>query len=335
MPTAIPVTLIGGYLGAGKTTLVNHLLRERGERRIAVLGNDFGDLSIDDDLIESRDGTVLKLAGGCVCCSFGSDLMAALQQMRDMHPAPEHILIETSGVALPGAVARMLGLLAGLQLDTVLVLADADTLRERADDRYVGDLVRQQLAEADLVLLNKSDLVAPTALEAMQRWLLETTPHARVLPCRHSRIGAELLWDGGLAHASEPAPQRDGASRFRHIGMVATRLSTMDDATRLFASLSIEFAHAVNLPRLADALAAPSLRLLRAKGLMRDSDGRPMSLQLVGARHTLAESAHARPEVGRLVCIALRGALQGDHIRAALAACAAEPAAGPATASVA
>jgi G3E family GTPase len=107
----IPVTLIGGYLGAGKTTLVNHLLRERGERRIAVLVNDFGELPIDDALIESRDGTLLQLAGGCVCCSFGSDLMAALQQMLALQPQPEHILIETSGVALPAAVARVLGLL--------------------------------------------------------------------------------------------------------------------------------------------------------------------------------------------------------------------------------
>lgn len=99
----IAVTVIGGYLGAGKTTLVNHLLREREGRRIAVLVNDFGELSIDDDLIESTDGNVMRLAGGCVCCSFGSDLVAALMVMPDMLPRPEHILIETSGVALPGA----------------------------------------------------------------------------------------------------------------------------------------------------------------------------------------------------------------------------------------
>ena len=89
----IPVTLIGGYLGAGKTTLVNHLLRQREGRRIAVLVNDFGDLSIDADLIEAREGELLRLAGGCVCCSFGSDLVAALLQMRALRPAPDHILI--------------------------------------------------------------------------------------------------------------------------------------------------------------------------------------------------------------------------------------------------
>jgi G3E family GTPase len=107
---AIPVTIVGGYLGAGKTTLVNHLLRHSQGRRIAVLVNDFGELAIDAELIEARDGDMLQLAGGCVCCSFGSDLLAALLRLRDMQPAPRHILIETSGVALPGAVARTLTL---------------------------------------------------------------------------------------------------------------------------------------------------------------------------------------------------------------------------------
>jgi len=174
VPPPIPVTVIGGYLGAGKTTLVNHLLQERAGRRIAVLVNDFGDLSIDDDLIEARDAALLRLAGGCVCCSFGHDLMAALQQMRDLRPAPEHILIECSGVAHPAAVARTLTLLPGLTLDAVLVLADAETLRQRCADRYVGELVLQQLREADFVALNKIDLAMPDDVAALQTWLAET-----------------------------------------------------------------------------------------------------------------------------------------------------------------
>ena len=119
MTTPIPVSIVGGYLGAGKTTLVNHLLRERGGRRIAVLVNDFGDLSIDDALIEARDGALLRLAGGCICCSFGSDLLAALQQLLALQAPPDHVLVECSGVALPSAVARSLGLLSGFALDAL------------------------------------------------------------------------------------------------------------------------------------------------------------------------------------------------------------------------
>ncbi len=305
MNPSIPVTLIGGYLGAGKTTLVNHLLRERGERRIAVLVNDFGELPIDDALIESRDGPLLQLAGGCVCCSFGSDLMAALQQMLALQPAPQHILIETSGVALPAAVARVLGLLTGLQLDALLVLADAETLRERAADRYIGELVRQQLQDADLVLLNKTDLVADTGLAPLCEWLGSVAPLSRVLCCRQAQLPPELLLDIG---PMDPRPRRPAA---------------VPDAGALFDSLSLEFDHAVDMAALASILAAPSLRLLRAKGLMRDGDGQARSLQLVGARTVLVPSSHPGPRRGRLVCIALRGELQAERLRAALAACAA------------
>jgi G3E family GTPase len=303
----IPVTLIGGYLGAGKTTLVNHLLRERGGRRIAVLVNDFGELSIDDELIEARDATLLRLAGGCVCCSFGSDLMAALLQLRDMQAAPEHILVETSGVALPGAVARMLGLLQGLQLDAVLVLADAETLRERAADRYVGELVQQQLQEADLIALNKTDLVPPGQVDALRGWLGELAPQARVVACRQSQLGPALLLGNG--------PAARGGARERRVDGALTLPGAAAD---IFASLSLEFDHAVDLQQLAAALAAPSLRLLRAKGLMFDAQGVAHSLQLVGQRVVLAASAHARPHIARLVCIGRRGELDAGRIRAAL-----------------
>lgn len=295
----IPVTLIGGYLGAGKTTLVNHLLRQRDGRRIAVLVNDFGELPIDSELIEARDGALLQLAGGCVCCSFGSDLMAALQQMLALQPPPEQILIETSGVAQPAAVARTLGLLRGLRLHAVLVLADADSVRERAADRYVGELVCRQLAEADIVVLNKCDLVTPAQADDLGAWLSAVAGGSRVLPCRHARIAPALLW--------HDAHRRSSGARGDPV------------ASDLFDSLSLEFTQRVQVQRLAEALAAPPLALLRAKGLMHGADGVPHALHVVGRRAGIEALAQAPPR-GRLVCIALRGRLQADRIRALLAA---------------
>ena len=100
-----PVTVAGGYLGAGKTTLVNHLLRHAQGMRLAVLVNDFGELAIDADLIEAQSGDVLSIAGVC-CCSFGSDLIGGAGDAGRPRAGAGPVLIETSGVALPGAVAR-------------------------------------------------------------------------------------------------------------------------------------------------------------------------------------------------------------------------------------
>ena len=128
----LPAIVIGGWLGAGKTTLVNRLLRDPGGRRIAVMVNDFGDIGIDADLIVSQDDQVMNLAGGCVCCAVGSDLVEALMALPGRTPAFDLVLIETSGVALPGAVARSVRLVPGIEVDGVVVLADAETVRARS-----------------------------------------------------------------------------------------------------------------------------------------------------------------------------------------------------------
>ncbi|MCW5737923.1 MAG: GTP-binding protein, partial [Enhydrobacter sp.] len=107
----LPVTLIGGYLGAGKTTLVNGLLRAADGRKLCVLVNDFGSVPIDRDLIVAAGGDTLELSGGCVCCEYGSDLIATLADLPARQPQAERVLLETSGVALPDQVAAALSLL--------------------------------------------------------------------------------------------------------------------------------------------------------------------------------------------------------------------------------
>ncbi|NDE72833.1 MAG: GTP-binding protein, partial [Betaproteobacteria bacterium] len=204
-----PTLIVGGYLGAGKTTLVNHLLRHADGRRIAVMVNDFGELTIDADLIEGAEGSVLALAGGCVCCSFGSDLLGALQDVLQRQPPPDLILIETSGVALPAAVARSARLLPGLSIDGIVLMLDAETVRQRSADPYVGDLVRQQLLDADLLILNKTELCSPKALAELHAWLpTMTTAGTPVVPANQARVPPELVLGFHAGSSAEP----DGAT---------------------------------------------------------------------------------------------------------------------------
>ena len=166
----ISLTVIGGFLGVGKTTLLNDVLRHVDDRRLAVVVNDFGAINIDAELVEDRDGEMVTLRNGCICCGASGDFIGALAFLRDRADPPEHVVIETSGVADPGAIVA-LGTMPGYRKDAVVVVADAETVRERADDEVTGHLLTSQLRAADLLVLNKIDLVGGDRLLATRTWL--------------------------------------------------------------------------------------------------------------------------------------------------------------------
>jgi G3E family GTPase len=300
MTSPIPVTLIGGYLGAGKTTLVNHLLRNAGGRRLAVLVNEFGSLPIDADLIVAQDENLISISGGCICCSFGSDLVAALIELKGRGDLIDHLLIETSGVALPQSIVQSLALLPGLAIDGVIVLADVETIRERANDRYMSDTVLGQLAYADVILLNKTDLVSPESLGETSGWLATSVPGAHLLPVRNATVPLEVIVGYGPTHASRPS-------------IPAAHAHATD-----YETLSVETDAPCNLERLAQDLTDPKMGLLRAKGFLRRPDGAFLTIHIVG-RRALVEPAPTWVEApGRLVCIGLKGELNQRAILAAV-----------------
>lgn len=153
--TRVPLTVVGGFLGAGKTTLINHVLRAA-DRRIGVLVNDFGAINIDAALIESRDGGTVALTNGCVCCEIGSDLGAGLLTLAGRDPPPEHVIVETSGVSDPWRVAQLALIEPGFSLEPIVVVVDAAALARQLDDRWVADTVRGQIMAADRVVINKA-----------------------------------------------------------------------------------------------------------------------------------------------------------------------------------
>ncbi|MEM8973692.1 MAG: CobW family GTP-binding protein [Pseudomonadota bacterium] len=291
--STLHVTVIGGYLGAGKTTLVNHLLRHAQGLRIAVLVNEFGALPIDADLIEAQDENIISIAGGCVCCSYGNDLILAMLDLAKLTPAPQHVLLEASGVAIPGAIASSVGLLAGYTLDGVVVLADAETLRQRADDKYMGDTVRQQLQDADILVLNKTDLVEAQLLGETNDWLASEFSEAKVIATEHARLPLDVVL--GQARSGRPLPAQ---SELHHGNLFESQSYTLDGP--------------VDVTRLAQALVQDELGVIRAKGFAIAGDGTPHELQVVGRRWTMTAVTEV-PYTG-IVCIGPASQLRADLI---------------------
>ena len=159
----IRFTVIGGYLGAGKTTLLNRILTKAKGVRYALLINDFGEINIDAKLIESQTDSQINLTNGCVCCTLVDGFHEAVDQLCHLQPPPDHIIVEASGVADVSNLAQY-GYGPNLALDGVLVLADAETVQEKADDKYVSTTVRRQLTAADIIILIKIDLVSVETL---------------------------------------------------------------------------------------------------------------------------------------------------------------------------
>jgi G3E family GTPase len=184
----VPITLIGGYLGAGKTTLINKLLSHPAlPRGTAVLVNDFGDINIDESLIRSAstDGTVIGLSNGCICCSISDDLSKALDELHKLEV--ERVIMETSGVAEPARVWQHCHY-PGFAPIACVVLVDASSYAARAQDKYVGNLVRAQIAQAHLHIVSKTDLNPSFELHHLTPQLSSQDPDLieTVLSWRHA-----------------------------------------------------------------------------------------------------------------------------------------------------
>lgn len=192
----IPLTVIGGFLGAGKTTLVNHLLRTA-TRRYGVVVNDFGAIAIDAALIASRDGDTVALTNGCVCCGMTGDLGDGLVRLAARRPAIEHVIVEASGVSDPWCVAELALVEPGFGLEPIVVVADASTLPGQLRDRWVADTVRGQLLAAEVIVLNKAD--RQEFLPESRAAVRAIRPEAKLIETHHG-----ILTDAALRFAPSP-----------------------------------------------------------------------------------------------------------------------------------
>lgn len=305
MPTDTAVTVIGGYLGAGKTTLVNHILRTADER-IAVLVNDFGDINIDEDLIASQDGDTISLANGCICCSLVDGFAAALETVAALVPQPERLVIESSGVADPATVAAY-GHAPGLTLDATIVVVDAETIRRKARDEYVGDTVLRQLGSGDIIIMNKIDLVSDEDAVATEQWLRERCPDAVIVGATDGVVDPALLF--GVVEPRMPSAGEEHSDQSDHDGHA--------HAESLFESWSWSGADPVERSAVEKMMEATPDEVVRAKGvfLLADEPDHVMALQRVGRRWTLRRARPRTTETeSRMVVIGLHGAVSDSWI---------------------
>ena len=218
-----PITLITGPLGSGKTTLLRHILAtQRG--KIAIVMNEFGEIAIDTKVIEGKNVRIAELGGGCVCCSLLGEFEAAVNEIIEKI-APERIVVETTGLAEPEAlVFNIQEALPQCRLDGVVSVIDADMLIRFPE---LGHTTRLQIEGADILLLNKIDLIEPGQIEPLETKLREINPTAAIVRTERCRIDPELLF---------------GIGRERKI---ARRTGITDPATTHSISLNSNLSHSL------------------------------------------------------------------------------------------
>jgi G3E family GTPase len=280
----IPLTVVGGYLGAGKTTVVNHLLRHPGGRRIGVIVNDFGSLAVDAGLLADAAGDdLVSLPNGCVCCTVGAGLHEALGVLADRVPRLDQVVIEVSGVADPAAAAAW-GTVPPFEPAGVIVLADVTTVRQRSRDRYVGAEVLRQLRGADLVMVTKSDLCDGERLLDTERWLEDVTGGVPSIRVVDGRVPTEVVL--GIRSEGSGRELLPTSHDERYVSWSWTSSGPVSRRT---------------LDRFLDSLGPGILRL---KGRVHLDGGSWVVVQAVGHRVDVAPSGPA--ERSELVAIAVR-----------------------------
>ena len=190
----IPVTIVSGFLGAGKTSLLNHILNADHGLRVAVLVNDFGEINIDAELISGVSGeSTINLSNGCICCSIRDDLLEATVQLIQRPNPPEYIVVETSGVSDPMAVSLTFmarELRSAARVDSMLTVVDSEQIDQV--DRKHRELALDQIAMADIVVLNKVDLVNDEKREELADFVKNLVPRARILETTHGKVPLDL-----------------------------------------------------------------------------------------------------------------------------------------------
>ncbi|WP_374679850.1 CobW family GTP-binding protein [Hydrocarboniphaga effusa] len=307
--SALPVTLIGGFLGAGKTTLLNSLLTQGDGRRLAVLVNDFGELNIDARLIVKIEGQQVELANGCICCSIRDDLVAGVESLLASDPAPEQLLIETSGVSDPINILCTLNqskLRRRIFLENVVTVVDAVHALDARASEYAG-LFERQVRGAFMIVINRAGAAGAERLRELREAIGELLPGAAIIETEDGTAPLALLLGdtrvGQSAFRPEPVP---------------------DPRSHPFASMVWRSDRPLQRAEFMRTMKALSDRVYRAKGFVNFRHYPLATLyQKVGSFESCIDGGawgRTRPH-SELVLIGLNSAFDRQRIGLALDAC--------------
>lgn len=301
----IPVIVISGFLGSGKTTLLLRLLEEIAARRLrpGVLMNELGKLDVDGRILEEHARTsVQRLLDGCVCCSKKSELLEALKTLADQQP--DLIVIELTGVANPEEIAETISepqLIRSLRLNRVVTVLDAEHVLDYnsvfAADKALVRTLRRQIEVADLLVLNKTDLVPETKLTKIEKTIRQYNEPAPIVPTAHSRIDLSLLLSDldsrQSGYAGKPAPHKPAAAT-RGVSVIRRQESVKSFSRVQTVSLPWNPNGRTTRARLEKWLRGLQEKLLRAKGYVRfPGDNAVYLMQHAGKRTSWERSAYA------------------------------------------
>lgn len=297
--------IIGGYLGSGKSTLINRLLDGVLPGRTAVVVNDFGSVNIDAALIASSSQDTIELTNGCICCQITDDVsrtMTMLAAREDL----DRVLCEVSGVGDPRQLASWRAY-PGFSPGPILVCADTTAIAGLLRNEYVSDTVERQLATADVVLLTKTDLAIAPEMEAARQKCAAAAPSARIL----LQDAADPRAAAATAFSAVNTPERPA------VRAGTAEPGSPDDHASRHSSLTLDDLDGIDVDRLAQALTAQAARLVRAKGVICDERGTWHDIQLSAGRVEQHIRSAAAPKPA--VVLIAAGPRAGDEVRAAAA----------------